>query len=150
MNRVLVTGGAGFIGSHIVEELLQQNFEVIVIDNFSTGNRMNIEKLPIKLFYHDITKESIIDFIVSLQPDYIIHQAAQVSVSESVQNPLFDENVNIKGSLHVIDAAIKCSVKKIVFASSAAVYGNPVTLPVQINHSTNPESPYGISTPASQ
>ncbi len=145
MNRVLVTGGAGFIGSHIVEELLQQNFEVIVIDNFSTGNRMNIEKLPIKLFYHDITKESIIDFIVSLQPDYIIHQAAQVSVSESVQNPLFDENVNIKGSLHVIDAAIKCSVKKIVFASSAAVYGNPVTLPVQINHSTNPESPYGIS-----
>jgi UDP-glucose 4-epimerase len=145
MRKVIVTGGAGFIGSHIVEELLQNDFEVTVIDNFSTGRRENIEKLPINLYQYDITKHSVIDLIVSLRPDYIIHQAAQVSVSKSVNNPLFDENVNIKGSLHIIDAAIKCDVKKIVFASSAAVYGNPFELPVRIGHPTNPESPYGIS-----
>ncbi|MBV7506564.1 NAD-dependent epimerase/dehydratase family protein [Bacillus sp. sid0103] len=145
MNKVIVTGGAGFIGSHIVEELLLRDFNVTVIDNFSTGRQENIEHLPIEIYNHDITDPSVIDLIVSLCPDYIIHQAAQVSVAESVKDFLMDEKINIRGSLHMINAAIKAKVKRFVFASSAAVYGNPVTLPVTIEHLTNPESPYGLT-----
>ncbi|MDR7236669.1 NAD-dependent epimerase/dehydratase family protein [Neobacillus drentensis] len=145
MSKVLVTGGAGFIGSHIVEELLQNNFSVTVIDNFSTGRYENIEHLPIEVHNHDITHPSVIELIVSIRPDYIIHQAAQVSVAESVRDILFDEKVNIRGSLHVINAAIKSKVKRIVFASSAAVYGNPAALPLTIDHPTEPESPYGLT-----
>ncbi|MCM3116382.1 NAD-dependent epimerase/dehydratase family protein [Neobacillus sp. MER 74] len=145
MRKVIVTGGAGFIGSHIVEELLQNNYHVTVIDNFSTGRQKNIDHLPIEIYNHDITHPSVIDLIVSLSPDYIIHQAAQVSVAESVKDFLFDEKVNIKGSLHIIKAAIESKVKRFVFASSAAVYGNPVSLPVTISHPTHPESPYGLT-----
>lgn len=145
MSRVVITGGAGFIGSHIAEELLANKYEVIVIDNLTTGNYRNISHLPIKLYEYDITDSSSIDFISSLEPEYIIHQAAQVSVAESVHDILHDENVNVKGSLHVIKAAIKASVKKLVFASSAAVYGNPVFLPVTTDHPTMPESPYGLT-----
>ncbi|MFL6560573.1 MAG: NAD-dependent epimerase/dehydratase family protein, partial [Bacillus sp. (in: firmicutes)] len=91
MSKVIVTGGAGFIGSHIVEELLRKDFKVSVIDNFSTGRRENIEHLPIEVINYDITDPSVIELIVSLCPDYIIHQAAQVSVAESVRDILFDE-----------------------------------------------------------
>lgn len=145
MERVIVTGGAGFIGSHIVEELLRNQFHVIVIDDFSTGRKGNIENLSIDLHHYDITDPGIIDLIVSLCPNYIIHQAAQVSVAQSIQDPLFDENVNIKGSLHMIQAAAKANVKKFVFASSAAVYGNPMVLPISTHHPTLPESPYGLT-----
>lgn len=145
MSRAVVTGGAGFIGSHIVEELLANNYEVIVVDNFSTGHYRNISHLPIKIYDYDITDPSCIDFISSIEPEYIIHQAAQVSVAESVHDILHDENVNVKGSLHVIKAGIKATVKRLVFASSAAVYGNPHFLPVTTDHPTMPESPYGLT-----
>ncbi|WP_445490707.1 NAD-dependent epimerase/dehydratase family protein [Niallia sp. 03133] len=145
MNKVVVTGGAGFIGSHIAEELLANGYKVIVIDNFSTGHYSNIAHLPVEIYQYDITNPKIIDFIASLKPDYIIHQAAQVSVAESVLDILHDENVNVKGSLHVMKAAVKASVRKIVFASSAAVYGNPHFLPVATEHPTLPESPYGLT-----
>ncbi|OIK10463.1 UDP-glucose 4-epimerase [Bacillus sp. MUM 116] len=145
MKKVLVTGGAGFIGSHIVEELIQKEYQVIVIDNFSTGRHENIENLQIELYHYDITNPNVVDLIMSINPDFMIHQAAQVSVAESVNNPLYDENINVKGSLYMIEAAIKAKVKRIVFASSAAVYGNPVELPVSIDHPTSPESPYGLT-----
>ncbi|MGG1690850.1 NAD-dependent epimerase/dehydratase family protein [Heyndrickxia ginsengihumi] len=145
MEKVLVTGGAGFIGSHIVEALQQNQYEVIVIDNFSTGHHRNIADLSVNVHKCDITNPEVINLIASIKPDYIIHQAAQVSVAESVQNILFDEQVNVKGSLHVIKGAIRASVKKIVFASSAAVYGNPIELPITTKHRTLPESPYGLT-----
>lgn len=145
MSKVVVTGGAGFIGSHIAEELVESGYKVIIIDNFSTGYYSNIAHLPVDIYQYDITNPAIIDFIVGLEPDYIIHQAAQVSVAESVHNILHDENVNVKGSLHIIKAAIKASVKKLMFASSAAVYGNPLVLPVTLEHPTLPESPYGLT-----
>ena len=145
MSKVLVTGGAGFIGSHIVEELLKEGHEVAIIDNFSTGKERNIKGLPIQIYNYDITDPSIIPLIVEISPNYIIHQAAQVSVAESVQDILHDENVNIKGSLHIIKAAITASVSKVLFASSAAVYGNPQNLPITTEHLTSPESPYGLT-----
>lgn len=145
MTKVLVTGGAGFIGSHIVEGLLEEGYEVVVIDNFSSGKFENIKDLPVEICPFDITDPRVIDVIVDLNPSFIIHQAAQVSVAESVHDILHDENVNVKGSLHVIKAAIRASVEKILFASSAAVYGNPVELPVTTDHPTLPESPYGLT-----
>ncbi|MCM3585254.1 NAD-dependent epimerase/dehydratase family protein [Mesobacillus maritimus] len=145
MKRVLVTGGAGFIGSHIVDELVKQNFHVVVLDNLSTGKVENVRHRHIEVHQWDITDPNVVEMITSLCPDYIIHQAAQVSVAESVKNPVHDEHINIKGSLHVIEAAVKARVKKLVFASSAAVYGNPLSLPISIHHPTRPTSPYGLT-----
>ncbi|RYL89315.1 NAD-dependent epimerase/dehydratase family protein [Sporolactobacillus sp. THM7-4] len=145
MEKVIVTGGAGFIGSHVVEECLRQEYKVCVIDNFSTGHHENIAGLPIDVYNADVTDPNVMNLIHALCPDYIIHLAAQVSVAQSLQDLLFDEEVNVKGSLHVIKAAVRAAAKKIVFASSAAVYGNPVTLPVTEEHPTHPESPYGLT-----
>lgn len=145
MEKVVVTGGMGFIGSHIVEELLKHPYEVIVIDNQSTGDRTNISHLPIEIYELDITEPETVNVIKRIKPDYIIHQAAQVSVAESVKNFLNDENINIKGSLHVLQGGIEAGVKRFIFASSAAVYGNPQYVPVDVKHSTNPESPYGLT-----
>ncbi|GER67493.1 UDP-glucose 4-epimerase [Weizmannia acidilactici] len=145
MGKVLVTGGAGFIGSHIAEVLLEHGYEVAVIDNFSTGSRHHIAHLPIEVYPCDITDPRVIDLIVSIHPDYIVHQAAQVSVPGSIRDILFDEEVNVKGSLHVIKAAVRVSARKVLFASSAAVYGNPAELPITPFHPARPESPYGLS-----
>ncbi|MFN2744467.1 NAD-dependent epimerase/dehydratase family protein [Bacillus sp. z60-18] len=145
MEKVLVTGGCGFIGSHIAEQLLKENYQVSILDNLSTGHRSNIEGLPIDFYHEDITNPEVIEVIKSINPDYIIHLAAQVSVGESVKDFLNDENINIRGSLHVIKAASECGARKIIFASSAAVYGNPDYLPVDTRHNTNPGSPYGLT-----
>lgn len=145
MKKAIVTGGAGFIGSHVVEELLRQDYSVAVIDNFSTGHHENIAGLPVDLYICDITDSSVINLIQSLKPDYIVHLAAQVSVGRSVEDPLLDERTNVTGSLNVINAARLAAVKKVVFSSSAAVYGNPESLPVTTEHPTNPESPYGLT-----
>lgn len=145
MKRVIVTGGAGFIGSHVVEELLRHDYKVTVIDNFSTGYHKNIAGLPVDVYTYDVTDPGIADLILSLHSDSIIHLAAQVSVAQSVRDPLFDEQVNVRGSLQVLHAAVRSSVGKIVFASSAAVYGSPIELPVTTEHPTRPESPYGLT-----
>lgn len=146
MNKVLVTGGAGFIGSHIVEELLTNNYEVAVLDNLSSGKLSNIEVEKVKYYEGDIVNEQFVNNAVSeFKPDYIIHQAAQVSVVESVKDILNDEQINIRGSLNIINAARLNNVERIVFASSAAVYGNPQYLPIDESHPTHPMSPYGLS-----
>jgi UDP-glucose 4-epimerase len=145
MEKVLVTGGAGFIGSHVVEALLRQGYAVAVIDNFSTGHRDNIANLPVDLYICDVADPAVIHVIQSIHPDYIVHLAAQISVSHSVADPLFDERTNVTGSLNVMNGARLANVKKIVFSSSAAVYGNPLEIPVTTDHPTNPESPYGLT-----
>lgn len=146
MTKVLVTGGAGFIGSHIVEDLLENNYEVAVIDNLSSGKLENIDLGRVKYYEGDIVNEEFVNkAIEEFGPQYIIHQAAQVSVVESVKNMVHDEQVNIKGSLNIINAARLYQVEKMVFASSAAVYGNPQYLPVDTAHNTAPMSPYGLS-----
>ncbi|MEI4789877.1 NAD-dependent epimerase/dehydratase family protein [Bacillus sp. FJAT-53060] len=145
MKKVLVTGGSGFIGSHTVEKLIEKGYEAIVLDNFSTGSKENIAHLSVQCIEADITKPEVGEIIKQIAPDYIIHLAAQVSVAMSVKDYIYDQEVNIKGSLHVIKAASEIGVKKVIFASSAAVYGDPVYLPVDTAHPLQPGSPYGLS-----
>ncbi|MED4455979.1 NAD-dependent epimerase/dehydratase family protein [Metabacillus fastidiosus] len=142
--RVLVTGGCGFIGSHIVDKLLQEKHDVYVIDNLITGNKGNIvHNIPI--MDCDINSDMVDEVFKEFRPEAIIHHAAQVSVTNSVNDMLYDETVNIHGTLKLIEAARKYGAKKIIFASSAAVYGNTVALPIDLSHPTEPLSPYGVS-----
>jgi len=140
---VLLTGGAGFIGSHIAEALLEGNYKVIIVDNLITGNKENISK-GVKFYNRDIC-HSLDDIFVKEQPDYVIHQAAQVSVRMSMESPLDDANTNIHGTINLLDACVKYKVKKFIFASTAAVYGNPLYLPINEAHPTQPISFYGLS-----
>lgn len=146
MEKVLVTGGAGFIGSHVVEKLIEKGYKVAVVDNLSTGKKNNIKGYEVEFYHCDITDAiHLFQVVESFQPDYIIHLAAQVSVSESVENITYDSMVNIQGSVNIIEAAKKYDVKRIVFSSTAAVYGNTEYLPIDTNHKTEPTSPYGLA-----
>ncbi|HBX23643.1 MAG TPA: UDP-glucose 4-epimerase [Desulfotomaculum sp.] len=143
--RVLVTGGAGFIGSHIVDALIARGDYVSVLDNLSSGRLENID--PRVNFYHgDIRDEQLVrETMRSEQPDFVIHQAAQMDVRASLNDPAFDAAVNILGTINLLEACCTYEVKKIVYASSAAVYGNPAYLPVDEKHPVQPLSGYGIS-----
>ncbi|MDP5274723.1 NAD-dependent epimerase/dehydratase family protein [Chengkuizengella axinellae] len=143
--KIMVTGGCGFIGSHIVEQLLKKQYEVIVVDNLSTGKLNNIILDKIDFYLCDISSKEFQQIVQKTRPDYIIHQAAHVSVVNSTIDMMHDAEINIKGSLNVIEAAKRNKVKKIIFASSAAVYGETQYLPIDIHHQTNPQSPYGLS-----
>lgn len=125
--KVLVTGGAGFIGSHIVNELLLQNYEVYVLDNFSSGKLENIEEFisQIHLICGDITSAEIGNIIGQIQPDYVIHLAAQPSVAISQKNPLLDVRTNLYGLVNLLEACKKSKCRKIVFATSGGtIYGD--------------------------
>lgn len=143
--KVLVTGGCGFIGSHIVDQLLKKGYQVTVVDNLVTGQRSNLSAHNIAFFECSILDPGFEEIVLREQPDYIIHQAAQVSVAGSIENVLYDEEVNIRGSINVMEAAKKANTKKIIYASSAAVYGVPQYLPIDTNHPAAPLSPYGVS-----
>ena len=118
--KVLVTGGAGFIGSHIVDKLIERRYEVVIIDNLSTGKKENLHPLA-KFYNKDICDQDIDELLNFEQPDYVVHHAAQISVQTSLQNPVNDADVNIIGSLNLIKHCAACNVKKIIYASSAAV-----------------------------
>ncbi|WP_173915243.1 NAD-dependent epimerase/dehydratase family protein [Halobacillus sp. Marseille-Q1614] len=141
--KVLITGGAGFIGSHIVEELFDSHYEVVVVDNLVTGNLNNLP--PQVCIYRQDVRKDVDDIFTKEKPDYVIHQAAQVSVSHSFTDPLYDCEENILATLNILQACAKHKVKKVVFASSAAVYGNPVYLPIDEAHNVRPISFYGLT-----
>lgn len=146
MARVMVTGGCGFIGSHIVDELVSVGHEVGVIDNLSTGKLENIASHSIDFFYGDICSEEIEGILKEWKPEFVIHQAAQVSVSSSIKDVKKDMKINIEGSLNIIDLCKSLpSIKKIIFASTAAVYGHVNYIPIDLNHHVEPLSPYGLS-----
>ncbi|EHP87444.1 SDR family oxidoreductase [Methanotorris formicicus] len=143
--KVLVTGGAGFIGSHIVDELIKNGYEVVILDNLITGNRKNINPKA-EFVEGDITNKNLDEKINFHDIDVVIHQAAQINVRKSVENPIYDGDVNVLGTLNILENTRKYNVKKIIYASSGgAVYGEPEYLPVDENHPVVPLSPYGLS-----
>jgi UDP-glucose 4-epimerase len=143
--RVLVTGGAGFIGSHIVDELLARGHEPFAVDNLVSGRRENLPaKVP--LFVADICDAAALAQVFDeVRPDWVCHQAAQMSVSRSVREPVFDAEVNVLGLLRVFDNALRVGAKRVVFASSGGVLYGDVAEPAGENHPAAPISPYGIS-----
>ena len=146
MPRYLVTGGAGFIGSNIVEALVQQGGFVRVFDNLSTGNLSNLEGMNghIDFIHSDIRDLPLIRAAVK-DIDYIFHSAALSSVGWSIDDPIATNEVNITGTLNILIAAKDAGVKRVVYASSASVYGNSPKLPKEEDMPANPISPYAIS-----
>jgi UDP-glucose 4-epimerase len=142
--RVLVTGGCGFIGSSIVDELLKKGHDVTVIDNLSSGRRENLDPRA-HLFVADIRSSEIDEIFKRTRPQILYHQAAQVDVQRSISQPEFDADVNIIGTLRVLNCCKNYTVRKIIFASSAAVYGQPQHLGINELHTIEPISFYGIS-----
>ena len=143
--RVLVTGGAGFIGSHIVERLLAGGHEPSVVDDLSSGRRENLpDQVP--LFEVDICDEQSLSRVFDeLQPEMVCHQAAQMSVSLSVRRPAYDAEVNVLGLLRVLEHSVRVGARRVVFASSGGVLYGDVFEPADENHPSAPISPYGIS-----
>jgi len=145
MATFLVTGGAGFIGSHLVDRLIDEGHRVAVVDDLSTGSLNNVN--PKAAFYEiDIGCKQLDTIFEREKPDFVNHHAAQMDVRRSVQEPLFDAGVNILGSLNVIKSSLRHDVKKIVYISTGgAVYGEPDYLPVDEAHPIRPLCQYGIS-----
>tara|TARA_R110001592_G_scaffold7371_2_gene41329 strand:+ start:982 stop:1875 length:894 start_codon:yes stop_codon:yes gene_type:complete len=142
MQKVIVTGGAGFIGSNLVDELIKQEIEVIVLDNLSTGKQENIN--PRAVFYEcDVSKMPMDTFTYLFKDiDTVFHLAATPQVQYSVENPL-DHN-NLHSLINMLEVSRILGVKRFVFSSSSAVYGNPKYTPIDENHPTNPLSPYAL------
>jgi UDP-glucose 4-epimerase len=143
--KILVTGGAGFIGSHIVDGLLAAGHRVAVLDDLSSGSRDNLPA-DVPLHAVDIVHTAAVrDVFDRERPDAVCHQAAQMSVSRSVREPLFDAQVNCIGLINVLDAAVGTGCKRFVFASSGGVLYGDVTTPAPESTPANPVSPYGIT-----
>lgn len=142
--RVLITGGAGFVGSHIADACLDRGYDTYVLDNLSTGRKRNLSPKA-ELIQADIATADLETILSKIKPEIIFHQAAQVSVPLSIKQPLQDQQVNIQGTIKLLEAARMANVRKVIYASSAAVYGNPVYLPVDEKHPIQPISFYGIS-----
>jgi UDP-glucose 4-epimerase len=142
---VLVTGGAGFIGSHIVDLLTENNYKVVIVDDLSSGREENINQKA-RFYKLNITDQKrLIEVFKQEKPDYVCHEAAQISVSFSVRDPLFDAQTNILGSLNLLQCCVNHQVKGIVFASSGGtIYGEPEHFPISEDCPFRPQSPYGI------
>lgn len=146
--RFVVTGGAGFIGSHIAETLARRGDEVVILDNLFSGKVENIRHLldmPAVTFVHGSITEQPLLQDACRDADGIFHEAAITSVPRSVKDPLTSNETNVSGTLNVLVAAQKCGVKKIVYASSSSVYGDTPTLPKREDMVPNPKSPYAIT-----
>ena len=143
--RVLVTGGAGFIGSHLVDRLIEENHEVTVVDNLSNGKRKQVNRKA-NFYKADIGSGKIGRILKEERPEVISHHAAQINVRESVKNPMFDAQVNILGLLNVLREAVRYGVRRVILASSGgAVYGVQQSFPAPESHPTHPLNPYGVS-----
>ena len=144
--KILITGGAGFIGSHVADRFIELGHDVVIVDNLSSGKRQNINKKA-RFYEADITDSARLKEIFEKEkPDIVNHHAAQAFVSKSVSEPQFDAKVNIIGTLNLLELSVKNNVKKFIYANSGgAGYGEPVRLPMDEEHSINPLSPYGIS-----
>lgn len=143
--KVLVTGGAGFIGSHVVDGLIEAGHEVVIIDDLSTGYRSNLNPKA-RFFRLDIRSPVVEQVFESEQPDVVNHHAAQMNVRRSIADPVFDAEVNVVGSLRLIEYAKRFGVQKFIYISTGgAVYGEPVYLPCDEEHPIQPICQYGVS-----
>lgn len=144
--KILVTGGAGFIGSLLVDKLVDNNHKVIVVDNLSTGKEENLNKKA-KFYLMDIAYNKVLNEIFKNEkPELVFHLAAQTMLRKSLEDPLYDAKTNILGTISVLEACRKNNVKKIIYTSTGgARVGEPEYLPVDEKHPLNPCSPYGIS-----
>lgn len=143
--RVLVTGGAGFIGSHVAEAFLTTGLEVAIVDNLSTGRRENVPA-GAEFYPFDIKSPDTFDLICQWQPQVLVHHAAQMSVRVSVDDPAMDARENILGSLNLFEAAARAKVERIIFASTGgAMYGDQAPVPAREQDWPTPECPYGIA-----
>jgi UDP-glucose 4-epimerase len=143
--KVLVTGGAGFIGSHVVDAYLAAGHDVAVVDDLSSGNPQNVH--PQARFYRFDIRDSRLDEVFARErPDVVSHQAARANVRESLDKPLLYADVNVLGSLNILECCRRHAVSKVIYASTGgAVYGEPRVLPVTEEHPVNPLDPYGAS-----
>jgi UDP-glucose 4-epimerase len=143
--RILVTGGAGFIGSHLTERLLSLGHSVAVVDNLTTGK---VENLPSGATLHqlDIRDEQLVDLFSEERPEAVFHLAAHADVTRSVREPGYDASVNILGSLNLLDCCHRHQVSRFIYSSTGgALYGEPLYIPADENHPVAPLSPYGVS-----
>jgi len=150
MSKVLVTGGAGFIGSNTVDLLLEKGYSVVVVDDLSTGRSANLNR---KAVFHkaDIRSPELDSLFKREKPEYVIHLAAQIDVRKSVADPAYDAGINVLGSINLLECCRRNGVKKIVYASSGgAVYGEPQYNPVDEKHRIKPICPYGASKYAAE
>jgi len=143
--HAVVTGGAGFIGSHIVDAYLARGWRVTVIDNLSSGERRNLNpRATLREF--DIRDPRLREVILELRPDVVNHHAAQIDLRHSVSDPAFDAEVNVVGSVRLLQASVDAAVKRFIFASTGgAIYGEPLTVPQDETHPAVPLSPYGCA-----
>lgn len=148
MKKVIVTGGAGFIGSHLAEELVKQGYQVIILDDLSTGKLENIAELlnkdNVEFVQGSITELPLLQKLFQ-GVEYVFHQAALARVPRSIDDPLTTNEVNITGTLNILLAARENKVKKVIYASSSSVYGDTDTLPQRENMPPNPMSPYALT-----
>ena len=142
--RITVTGGAGFIGSHLVDRLIEDGHTVQVIDNLYTGNKEFVHSKA-QFIELDIRDPKLYSVLEEFRPDYIFHEAAQTEVSTSMSDPMLDCDINLMGLINLLNAAVKLEVKKFLMPSSAAVYGNLDTLPLNEDMIGNPSSFYGLT-----
>lgn len=145
MSKILVTGGAGFIGSHVVDGYVEAGHEVVIVDDFSTGVRANVNPAA-RVYELDIRDEGLADIVASETPDAICHLAAQIDVRRSVTEPIFDAQVNILGGINLLELSVKHGVKKFIFASTGgAIYGVQEKLPASEETTPHPECHYATS-----
>jgi UDP-glucose 4-epimerase len=142
--QALVTGGAGFIGSNLVRQLVQDGHDVVVLDNLLSGYRSNLDGLDVRLEIGDIRDAACVDRVMS-GVNVVFHVAAAVGNKRSIEHPLLDAEINVLGTLNVLEAARRHGVPKIVTSSSAGVFGELKELPIREDHPVEPDSPYGAT-----
>ncbi len=143
--KILVTGGAGFIASNVVDAYLEAGHQVVVVDNLSSGNRANLNP-AVTLYEVDIRSDELLGVLEKERPEVVNHHAAHIDVRRSVADPMYDASINILGSINLLEACRKTGVRKVIYISSGgAMYGEPEYLPCDEKHPVKPLSPYGAS-----
>lgn len=143
--KILVTGGAGYIGGFMVKDLLERGDEVVVVDSLERGSKNVVDPRAKLIIGNLLEKEFVENLLQKEKVDAVIHFAGYISMGESVENPYIYFNNNVFGSLNLVEAMARNNVKKIIFSSTAGVYGNPIKVPIPEDHPKNPTNPYGES-----